>query len=142
MAAILRLKYYIYFCQKKSSSHSFFKGCHIYFDGRSCSHPLFEQFFQQQYVYFQNKYMLSVVRSFRDTIIISKEYSQPFILSKVLYLVLTLKFAVIHFCLHDFCQCISEHQSLWNKLVIEAAIFSEQHRLNRNESSYLKWLFL
>ena len=28
-----------------------FKGYRIYFDGRSCSRPLFEQFFQQEYVY-------------------------------------------------------------------------------------------
>ena len=35
--------------------------------------------------------------SFKDTVIISIEYSQPSILSMVLYNVLTLKFAVIQF---------------------------------------------
>ena len=37
------------------------------------------------------------MRSFRCTMIIFKEYSQLSILSTVLYIFLTLKFAVIHF---------------------------------------------
>ena len=51
-----------------------------------------------------------------------------------------MKFAIIHFHLCTFCQCISEHQSLRNKLPIEAAIFSEQHRLYQNKSRHLKQL--
>ena len=36
-----------------------------------------------------------------------------------------------------FFQSVSEYQSRWNKLLIEA-IFSEQHHLNWNESSHFK----
>ena len=42
------------------------------------------------------------MRYFKGTIIISIEYSQPSILSMVLYIFLTLKFAVIQFCRHTF----------------------------------------
>ena len=74
---------------------------------------------------------------FQKTMIISIEYSQPSILLTVLFIFLTLKFAVIHFCQRTFFQCISEQQSQRNKLLIEAALFSEQHRSYQNESSHL-----
>ena len=92
---------------------------------------------QQQYVYFQKR-LVPAMRSFRGTIIISIEYSQISILSKALHIFLTLKFAAIQFCQRTFFLRISGYQSprKKNKLLIEAAIFSEQHRLYWNESSY------
>ena len=78
--------------------------------------------------------------SFKGTLIISIEYLQPSIISTVLYIILTLNFASIQFCQQTFFQRISEHQSPWNKLLMEAVIFSEQHQLYWKESSYLKQL--
>ena len=72
--------YYICFHHRKSSTHLFFKGYYIYFHGRSCSHPLFEQFFQK--VFISKKKLVSVMCSFRGTIIF---------LSTVLHIFLTLK---------------------------------------------------
>ena len=42
---------------------------------------------------------------------------------------MTLKFTAIKFCQRTFVQSISQHQSLWRKLLTEAAIFSGQDRL-------------
>ena len=50
------------------------------------------------------------------------------------------KFAAIQFWQRSFFHRISEHQSSWNKFLIEAAVFSEQHRLYWKESSGLKQL--
>ena len=80
------------------------------------------------------------MRSFKGTIIIYVEYLGPSILSTVLYIFQTLKFAAIQFYQNTFFQSISEHQSPWNKLFIKAAVFSEQHRLHWNDSSHLKQL--
>ena len=44
------------------------------------------------------KKLISLILSFRGTMIISKEFSQPSIISTVLHIFLTLKFAVIYFC--------------------------------------------
>ena len=41
-SAMIPMKQVICFCHRKSSSHSFFEEYCIYFDGKSCSHPLFE----------------------------------------------------------------------------------------------------
>ena len=76
---------------------------------------------------------------FQGTIIIYREYLQPSILSTVLHIFLTLRFAAIQFYGRNF-QPISEHQSPWNKFLIKAAVFSEQHRLYRNKNSHLKLL--
>ena len=57
------------------------------------------------------------------------EYSQPSSLSTVLYTFLTLKFAAICFCQCTFLQRISENKPPRNKLLIEPAILSEQHRI-------------
>ena len=51
---------------------------------------------------------------------------------------MTLKFAVIKFCQRTFFKSISEHQSPWNKLLIEASTFPEQYRLYWNESSHFE----
>ena len=59
------------------------------------------------------------------------EYSQPFILSTVL------RIFDVKICSHPVWW---EHQPPWNKLVIEAPIFSEQHWLYWNKSSHLKQL--
>ena len=53
------------------------------------------------------------------------------ILSTVLHIFL-LKSAVIHFYQRIFFKRISEHQSRWNQLLIETAVFSEQHQLYWN----------
>ena len=76
---------------------------------------------------------------FQGTIIIYREYLQPSILSTVLHIFLTLRFAAIQFYGRNF-QPISEHQSPWNKFLIKAAVFSEQHRLYWNKNSHLKLL--
>ena len=60
------------------------------------------------------------------------EYSQAFILLTVLCIFLTLKFAAIQFGQRTFFQCIWEHQSPWNKLIIKAAI-------SRAELFIMKW---
>ena len=105
---------------------------------RTCVHPLFESFFQQHYVSFQKRLVLAM-HSFKCTIIIYREYLQPSILSTVLHNFLTLWFAAIQFYGRNF-QPISEHQSPWNKFLIKAAVFSEQHRLYWNKNSHLKLL--
>ena len=79
-----------------SCSHLFFDGLCIYFDMRTCVHPLFESFFQQYYVSFQKRLVLAM-HSFKGTIIIYREYLQPSILSTVLHIFLTLRFAAIQF---------------------------------------------
>lgn len=61
--------------------------------------------------------------------------------STLRYVSLTLQFAATQFCQRTFFQCILEHQSPSNKLLIKATIFSEQHRLYWNESCYLKQYF-
>ena len=70
----------------------------------------------------------------------SLEYLQSSILPTVLYIFLTFKFAAIQFGSCPFFQCFSKYQPLSKKLVIKAAILSEQHRLNWNENSHLKQL--
>ena len=47
--------------------------------------------------------------SFKGNIIISIEYLQPSILLMVMYIFLTLKFAVIQFCQRTFFQCVLKH---------------------------------
>ena len=42
------------------------------------------------------------------------------------------------FCQRTFFKSISEHQSPWNKLLIEASTFPEQYRLYWNESSHFE----
>ena len=79
----------------------------------------------------------SPMRSFKGNIIIYIEYSQPSILSTLLYIFLNF---FIQFYQCTFFQRISERQSPWNKFLIEAVAFSEQHRLCWNESSHLKQL--
>ena len=91
----------------------------IYFDRRTCYHPLSNSFSNRSYNYFL-------------------EYSQTSIFSTVLCIFLTFKFSAIQFGQRTFFRGVSEHKSPWNKLLIEAAIFSEQHRLYWNESSHLK----
>ena len=59
--------------------------------------PAVIQFFQEQYVYFQKK-LIPAMRSFKGTIIISTEDSQPSIFETVLYIFLILKFVAIQFC--------------------------------------------
>ena len=49
------------------------------------------------------------MHSFRGTIIISIGYLDPSVLSKTLYIFLTLKFAAIQFCQHAFFHRISGH---------------------------------
>ena len=78
------------------------------------------------------------MRSFKGTVIIYIEYSQPFILSTVLYIFLTLKFAAIQFYKRTFFQCISEHESPCNKFLMEAVVFLEEHRLYWNKSRHLQ----
>ena len=68
----------------------------------------------------------------------SKKHPQPSILQTALYNFLMLKCP--HFLKH-FSSLYFTTQSPWNKLLIEAAIFSEQQRLYWNESSHLKPLF-
>ena len=79
-----------------SCSHLFFDGLCIYFDMRTCVHPLFESFFQQYYVSFQKRLVLAM-HSFKGTIIIYREYLQPSILSTVLHIFPRLRFAAIQF---------------------------------------------
>ena len=50
------------------------------------------------------------MRSIKCIVIISKEYSQPSILSMVLYIFLTLKNAVTQFCQRIFFQRILENR--------------------------------
>ena len=78
------------------------------------------------------------MRSFKGTIIIYIEYSQPFILSTVLCIFQTLKFAAMQFFQRTIFQCILEHESLCNTFLIEAIVFLEQHRLYWNKSRHLK----
>ena len=91
-------------------------------------------------IFISRKKFLPAMCSFKGTVIISIKYLQPSIPSRVLYIFLTLKFAAIKFCQRTFFQRISEHQSTWIKLLIEAAKFSGQYRLYWNESSHLKQL--
>ena len=63
------------------------------------------------------------MRSFKGTIIISIEYSQPSIYSMVLYIFLTLKFAYTQFRQHISFQCIPEHQSLWDNFLSNQLYF-------------------
>ena len=86
------------------------------------------------------KVLVLVRPSFRVITIISIEFSQLFIHSAVLQIFVKLKFVVILFYQSTFFQCISEYQSQWNKLLLEAAIFSEQHQLCWNENSHSKQL--
>ena len=58
------------------------------------------------------------MRSFKGTVIISKEYSQVSILSMALYIFPTLKFAVTQFCQRNFFQRILENR--------EANVLSKQ----------------
>ena len=85
------------------------------------------------------KHLVPAMCSFKD-IIIFREYSQSSLFSMVLCIFPTLKFGTMQFCQRAFFQHILEHQPPLNKLRIEAAIFSEQHRLYWNESSQLKQL--
>ena len=73
-----------YFLTGSCSSCSYLFFC-IYFDMRTCVHPLFESFFQQHYVSFQKRLVLAM-HSFKCTIIIYREYLQPSILSTVLHI--------------------------------------------------------
>ena len=57
------------------------------------------------------------------------EYSQPSILLTLLCIFLMLKVAAIKFSQRTFLQRILEHQSPWNKLIIEVDIFPEQYQL-------------
>ena len=84
------------------------------------------------------KKLIPAMRSFKGTIIISAEFSQPSILSTVLHVFLTLKFADIQFCQRTFFKHNSEHQSPWNKLPMEESIFSVQHQLYWSESNRVK----
>ena len=80
-------------------------------------------FFQMHYKYLYR--ILAVIHSFNDIAHFSD----------------ICKFAAIQFWQRSFFYRISEHQSSWKKFLIEAAVFSEQHRLYWNESSCLKQLF-
>ena len=81
----------------------------------TCSHPLFEQFFQRYLLWlFLRK--LAGIHSFNGTVHFSDD-----------------KIAVIQFGQRTFFQPISEHQSPWKILIIEAAIFPEQQWLQWNE---------
>ena len=94
------------------------------------------------HVYFQ-KMLVPTMRPFKGTTIIYTEYTRNHPLFQrycTLYLQ-TLKFAAIQFYQHPFFQRISEHQLPWNKFLIKAAVFSEQHRLYQNKSSHLKQIF-
>ena len=91
---------------------------------------------------------------FSNSIFISKEkdgfnYKRSFIVN-YFYRTLTaihsfsvsVSFSDVEICNYlllptHFFQSVSEYQSRWNKLLIEA-IFSEQHHLNWNESSHFK----
>ena len=50
-------------------------------------------------------------------------------------------FSDIQFCQRTFFQRISEHLSTWNRLPIEAAMFSKQHQFYWDESSHLNSCF-
>ena len=89
-------------------------------------------------MFISKKRLAPVMRSFKGTITIYIEYSQPFILSTVLYIFLTLKFVAMQFYQRTIFPCISEHESSYNKFRIEAAVFLEQHRLYWNKSRHLK----
>ena len=63
------------------------------------------------------------MRSFKGTIIISIEYSQPSIYSIVLYIFLTLKFAYTQFHQRISFQRIPEHQSSWDNFLSNQLYF-------------------
>ena len=103
---------------------------------------LIGEFALATHVYFQ-KMLVPTMRPFKGTTIIYTEYTRNHALFQrycTLYLQM-LKFAAIQFYQHPFFQRISEHQSPWNKFLIKAVVFSEQHRLYQNESSHLKHIF-
>ena len=69
------------------------------------------------------------------------------ILAAIHYFNGTAHFSDIKICIHPvlptyFLSVYFKHQSPWNKLLIEATIFSEKHRLYWNENSHLKQLLL
>ena len=78
------------------------------------------------YAFFQSYYNISI------------EHSQPSIHAAVLYIFVMLKFAITLFSQRTFFQFVLEYQSRWKKLLIAAAVFSEQNHLNWNERSHLK----
>ena len=82
------------FCHRKNGSHHFFEVLSIYFDRRTCGHPLSESFLQQSYAYFQKR-LVPARRSLKGTIIIYMEYSLPSILSTVWYI-----FSDVKMCSH------------------------------------------
>ena len=92
-------------------------------------------------MFISKKKLIPAMRSFKGTRIISAEFSQPSILSTVLHIFLTLKFADIQFCQRTFFKHNSEHQSPWNKLPMEESIFSVQHQLYWSESNRVKHTF-
>ena len=107
----------------------------IYITGDlAVSHCLSNGFFWVIYL-FPKKCFLFVMRFFKGTKIISIGDLQRFILSTVLYIFLTLKFAAIYLCWRTFFQRISEYQLLWNFLSKQLT-FSEQHWLYWNDNSH------
>ena len=93
----------------KNGSHSFLEGYCIYFDRRTCSHPLFSNSFNSSmFITKKGWFQLCVVSE-----VLSIKYSQPFILSTVMFIFLTLKFEAIQFCQCTSFQHISGQQSPW-----------------------------
>ena len=77
--------------------------------------------------------MLPVMRSIKCIVIISKEYSQPSILSMVLYIFLTLKNAVTQFCQRIFFQRILENRG---KTSCQSSYIFRASSIILNEISY------
>ena len=112
IAAIYPLKYCkCCFCHRKNNNHPFFELLFIYFQRRTCGHPLFGSFLQQYYVYFQKK-LVPAMCTVKGSMIICMEYLQPSILLTVWYIFLILKCAGTQFWQSRFFQRVSEHQLL------------------------------
>ena len=88
-------------------------------------------------MFISKKALILAMCSFKGDIIISIEYSQPSILSTVLYIFQTLKFAAIQSCLHTFFQRISEHQSRWKNFLSKQLYF--QSNIDYTEMKTIIW---
>ena len=113
---------YLFLSQKERESSILWNVPYLFWQ-EACSHPFFEWFFRFS-MFISKKKLIPAMFSFKGAIIIPIEYSQLSTLSTFLY--------------------ISRCQNLQSSflLLIEVAIFSEQHRLYWNESSHLKQLLL
>ena len=95
-------------------------------------HCLLEQFFLQYYVYLQKK-LVSAMRSFRGTMIISKEYSLPSILSTC-----TVYFSDVKICSHP--HLLTDFLSVYFRRPVAVKQTSYQSSyIFRAASIILKW---